>query len=179
MMRSVESELKKCFDKFQERLLINSYDVEFNNAKEVIEKVSEPILDVIQSAIFSEIMVKIVVKPEHEKPLVGKFIFGNSMNFIEDLYFRLGEYYNPLLFANGNYVEFAFVLYDHEVYKDIYSSEDEDEIPQMPIDEIVDEHIKSIAAILEAYDFKPKYDDYIDAVTFKMPLEVEIKRFLV
>jgi hypothetical protein len=49
----------------------------------------------------------------------------------------------------------------------------------MPIDEIVDNHLQSIAAILEAYNIKPKYDDFIDAVTFKTPLKVEIKRLLV
>jgi hypothetical protein len=123
-------------------------------------------------------MVNIVVKPDKEKPLVGKFIFGNSMDFIEDSYFRLDKYY-PLLYANGNYVEFAFVLYNREVYKEMYSSEDEDEALQIPVDEIVDDHINSIAAILKAYDIKPKYDDFIDAVTFKTPLKVEIKRLLV
>jgi ABC-type uncharacterized transport system substrate-binding protein len=178
MMGSVENELEKCFDKFQEKLLMAGYDVEFENKNEIIEKVSEPILDVIQSSFFSEIMVNIVVKSDNEKPLVGKFIFGNSMDFIEDSYFRLDKYY-PLLFAKGNYVEFAFVLYDREVYKEMYSSEDENKISQMPVDEIVDEHLNSVAAILEAYDIKPKYDDYIDAVTFKMPLGVEIKRLLV
>jgi ABC-type uncharacterized transport system substrate-binding protein len=176
MMRSVENELEKCFDEFQEKLLMAGYDVEFENKDEIIEKVSEPILDVIKSSFFSEIMVNILVKSENDKPLVGKFIFGNSMDFIEDSYFQLDNYYN--LYANGNYVEFAFVLYDREVYKDMHSSED-DEIPQMPIDEIVDDHIKSIASILKAYDIKPEYDDYIDAITFKVPLKVEIKRFLV
>jgi hypothetical protein len=152
--------------------------VEFENKDEIIEKVSEPIFDVINSAIFSDIMVNIVVKPDKEKPLVGKFIFGNSMDFIEDSYFRLDKYYPPL-YANGNYVEFAFVLYDREVYKEMYSSENGNEIPQMPIDEIVDNHLQSIAAILEAYNIKPKYDGFIDAVTFKTPLKVEIKRLLV
>ena len=156
---------------------MDGYDTEFGNKDKIIEKVSEPILDVIQSSFFSGIMVGIVVKPEHDKPLVGKFIFENSMSFIEDSYFRLDEYYN--LYANGNYVEFAFILYDREVYKDMYSSEDEEEIPQIPIDEIVDDHLKSIAVVLEAYDIKPKYDDYLDAVTFKMPLKVKIRRFWV
>jgi hypothetical protein len=178
MIRSVESELEKCFDKVQERLLMASYDVEFKNKEEIIEQVSEPIFDVINSAIFSEIMVNIVVKPDKEKPLVGKFLFGNSMDFIEDSYFRLDNYYT-LLYANGNYVEFAFVLYDREVYKEMYSSEDDEEIPRMPIDEIVDDHLKSIAAILEAYDIKSRYDDYLDAVKFNKPLKVAIKRFLV
>jgi hypothetical protein len=177
MMRSVEHELEKCFNKFQEKLLVAGYDVEFENKDEIIEKVPEPIFDVINSAIFSEIMVNIVIKPENDKPLVGKFIFGNSMDFIEDSYFQLGKYYN--LYANGNYVEFSFVLYDREVYKEMYSSEDDEEIPQRPIDEIVDDHLKSIAAILKAYDFEPKYDDVLNAVTFKMLLEVGIKRFLV
>jgi hypothetical protein len=156
---------------------MDGYDVEFKNKDEIIEKVSEPILDVIKSSFFSEIMVNILVKPENGKPLVGKFIFGNSMDFIEDSYFQLDKYYK--LYSNGNYVEFAFVLYEREVYKDIYSSEDEDEIPRIPIDEIVDDHLRDIASILEAYDIKPEYDDYIDAVTFKVPLKVEIKRFLV
>jgi len=176
-MRDVENKLKECFDNFQERLLMDGYDVKFRNKDKIIEKVSEPILDVIESYFLSEIIVNIVVKPEDDKPLVGKFIFGNSMDFIKDSYFQLDNFF--LLYANGTYVEFAFVLYDREVYKDIYSSEDEEEIPQIPIDEIIDDHLNSIAAILEAYGIKPKYDDYIDAVTFKVPLKVEIKRFLV
>jgi hypothetical protein len=52
MMRSVENELEKRFDVFQEKLLMKGYDVEFENKDEIIEKVSEPILDVIKSSFF-------------------------------------------------------------------------------------------------------------------------------
>ncbi len=174
-MVSVEEKLKECFDNFQESLLMDSYDVEFKNKDEIIEKVSEPILDVIASAFFSELIVEIVVKPEHSNPLVGKFTFGNSMDFIEDAYFSMNEYYK--LFNEGNYVEFNFVLYDYNVYNDIYSYENKP--PKVDIYEIMDGHIDTIKSILKAYDFEPKYDDVLNAVLFKMPLEVEIKRFLV
>ncbi len=176
MMRSVENELKECFDNFQERLLMTGYDVEFENKEEIIEKVSEPILDVIASAFFSEIIVEIVVKPEHSNPLVGKFTFGNSMDFIEDAYFSTNDYYYKS-FNKGNYVKFNFVLYDYDVYNDIYSYENKP--PKVDIYKIMDGHIDTIKSILKAYDFEPKYDDVLNAVTFKMPLEVEVKRFLV
>ncbi len=175
MMIDVESRIERCFDDFQERLLMASYDVEFKNKDEIIEKVSEPILDVIASAFFSELIVEIVVKPEHSNPLVGKFTFGNSMDFIEDAYFSMNEYYK--LFNKGNYVEFNFVLYDYDVYNDIYSYENKPS--KVDIYEIMDGHIDTIKSILRAYDFEPKYDDVLNAVTFKMPLEVEMKRFLV
>jgi len=62
-------------------------------------------------------------------------------------------------------------------HEDIYS--DEEGVPSMPIDEIIDEHIEDIKNILKAYDIKSEYDTILNAVTFKMPLDVEIKRFLV
>jgi len=176
-MRSVERKLEKCFDKFQENLLMAGYDVEFKNRNEIIEKVSEPILDVVKSSVFLRLIVQIVVKPEFSNLLVGKFPFGSSMDHIEDVYFRMDVYY---LYANGNYIEFDFVLYDYEMYQDIYSLDDgENKIPKMPIDDIIDEDIKTIKSILKAYDIEAKYDDVINAVTFKVPLKVEIKRFLV
>ncbi len=175
MTINVESRIERCFDNFQERLLMASYDVEFKNKNEIIEKVSEPILDVIASAFFSELVVEIVVKPEHSNPLVGKFTFGNSMDFIEDAYFSMNDYYK--LFNEGNYVEFSFVLYDSDVYEEIYSYENK--LPKVDIYEIMDGHIDNIKSILRAYDFEPKYDDVLNAVLFKMPLGVGIKRFLV
>jgi hypothetical protein len=175
MIRSVESELEKCFDKVQERLLMASYDVEFKNKEEIIEKVSESISDVIDSTFFSELIVEIVVQPEYSNSLVGKFTFGNSMDFIEDAYFSMNDYYK--LFNKSNYVEFNFVLYDYDVYNDIYSYENKP--PKVDIYEIIDGHIDAIKSILKAYDFEPKYDDVLNAVTFKMLLEVGIKRFLV
>jgi len=175
-MRSVENELKKCFDKFQERLLMEGYDVTFKNKNKIIERVSEPILDVVASAIFSNLIVEIFVKPEDSNHLVGRFLFGNSMDFIEDVYFQMNEYYN-YFYANGNYIDFSFVIHDREVYQDIYS--DEEGVPSMPIDEFIDQHIEDIKNILKAYDIESVYDYVVNAVTFKLPLEVEIKRFLV
>jgi hypothetical protein len=177
-MRSVENELMECFGKFQEKLLMAGYDVEFENRNEIIEKVSEPVFDVIASAIFSELIVEIVVKPEQSNPLVGKFTFGNSMDPIEDVYFRMNEYYN--LYANGSYIELDFVLYDYEVYQDIYSPDGgEEEIPKIPVDEIIDGHIEEIKNILKAYDIKSRYDDILNSVTFRVPLKVAITMFLV
>jgi hypothetical protein len=175
-MRSVENEIKKCFDKFQEKLLMAGYDVEFKDKDKIIEKVSEPIFDVISSAVFSNFNIEIFVKPENNNPLVGKFSFGNSIDLIEDSYFKMNEYYN--LFANGNYIELSFVIYDREVYQDIYSADEED-VPSIPIDEFIDHHIENIQNILKAYDIESTYDYVINAVTFKLSLEVEIKRFLV
>jgi len=177
-MRSVENELEKCFNKFQEKLLMAGYDVEFENKDEIIEKVSEPILDVVKSSFFFRLIAEIVIKPENSAPIVGKFVFGNSMDFIEEMYFKTSGYTN--LYANENYIELSFVLYDQEVYKDIYSPESEEEkLPSMSIDEIIDEHIEEIKNILKAYDIKSEYDDILHSVTVREPLKVAIKMFLV
>jgi hypothetical protein len=176
-MRSVENELKKCFYKFQERLLMAGYDVEFTDKDKIIERVSEPILDVIASAIFSNIIVEIFVKPEDSAHLVGKFLFGNSMDFIEDVYFQMNDYYNSS-HVNRNYIEFSFFIYDREVYEDVFSKEEG--APSMSIDEeIIDEHIENIKNILKAYEIEPEYDSVINAVTFRIPLEVEVIKYLV
>jgi hypothetical protein len=180
MIRSVENTINNCFNDFQEKLLMNGYDVEFKNKDKVIEKISEPILDTIRSAFFSQVVVEISVKPEQDDLIIGKRVFGNSLDFVEDFYFRLdkNECYN--LYNDGNYIEVDFVIYDYETYKDIFSDDEEEEkIPFGYIDELIDEHIETIKNILKAYEIEPEYDSIINAVTFKVPLEVEITRILV
>jgi hypothetical protein len=176
-MRSVENELKECFNAFQEKLLMEGYDVEFKNKDQIIEKIAEPIFDTIKDSVFSTLMVEIIIKPEHDNPIVGKTVFGNSMDFIEDYYFRMNEYYN--LYNDGNYIEVSFVMYDDEEYRDIYSSEDEDALPLSIIEEMIDGHIESIKNNLKSYDIEPEYDYVINAVTFRIPLDVEITKILV
>jgi hypothetical protein len=84
------------------------------------------------------------------------------------------------LYNDGNYIEVDFVIYDYETYKDIFSDDEEEEkIPFGYIDELIDEHIETIKNILKAYEIEPEYDSIINAVTFKVPLEVEITRILV